>query len=340
MADIVNSIIDTIKEAESDGPSSTTYIVDLDYDDKGNRWAVVLGWVDYDGDDAYELCGKIAYLPKNSYMKDYDYDWEMPYDEETGEVWDTEISNPSASDAAWWLDQWEMIKKEYINAEDEDIESSTDIQSSKMYELTPTDGRKSFYGKAKVLIDDDGSETLYSYDTPIIRRDKNGELSPLWDGYSATTGRHIASFAGLNKKQYMDLLKKKGVKSSTKSNSKKITASYSSYDDLLDNWKEQLDQRWDMMDDEERASYNNDYLEFLEDMNGVSFVEEDFRQPMDRSSQYYDIRVGRGDPMYLSDEEWKKLEHYFHHEIYDEIAAESVYQFLQDKLDELPDAPW
>jgi hypothetical protein len=127
MADVVNRIIDTIKEAESDGPSSTTYIVDLDYDDKGNRWAVVLGWVDYDGDDEYELWGKIAYLPKNSYMKDYDYDWMMPYDEETGEVWDTEISNPGASDASWWLDQWELIKKEYINAQDKDIESSTKI---------------------------------------------------------------------------------------------------------------------------------------------------------------------------------------------------------------------
>lgn len=127
MADIVNRIIDTIKEAEADGPSSTTYIVDLDYDDKGNRWAVVLGWVDYDGDDEYKLWGKIAYLPKNSYMKEYDWDWMMPYDEETGEVWDTEISNPDAFDAAWWLDQWELIKKEYINAGDEDIESATKI---------------------------------------------------------------------------------------------------------------------------------------------------------------------------------------------------------------------
>ena len=127
MADVVNRIIDTIKEAESDGPSGTTYIVDLDYDDKGNRWAVVLGWVDYDGDGEYKLWGKIAYLPKNSYMKEYDYDWEMPYDEETGEVWDTEISNPDAYDVSWWLDQWEMIKKEYINVEDENIESATKI---------------------------------------------------------------------------------------------------------------------------------------------------------------------------------------------------------------------
>ena len=98
-----------------------------------------------------------------------------------------------------------------------DIESATDVCSSKMYELSPKDGRKSFYGKAKVMIEDDGSETLYSYDTPIIRRKPNGDLDPLWDGYSATTGRHIASFAGLNKKQYMDLLKRKqGVESAEK----------------------------------------------------------------------------------------------------------------------------
>lgn len=40
----------------------------------------------------------------------------------------------------------------------------------KMYELSPGNGRKSFYGKAKVLIESDGSETLFSYDTPIVKR--------------------------------------------------------------------------------------------------------------------------------------------------------------------------
>ena len=33
------------------------------------------------------------------------------------------------------------------------------------YELTPTDGRKSFYGKAVVIVEDNGTETLYSYNT-------------------------------------------------------------------------------------------------------------------------------------------------------------------------------
>jgi hypothetical protein len=76
----------------------------------------------------------------------------------------------------------------------------------KKYELTPTNNQASFYGKAKVVVADDGSETLYSYDTPIIRRTAGGELERLWfDDWTATTGRHIKSFCGLNKKQFMEL---------------------------------------------------------------------------------------------------------------------------------------
>lgn len=75
----------------------------------------------------------------------------------------------------------------------------------KQYELRPTDGRKSFYGKAIVTIDEDGTETLSSYNTPIIKRTVSGELVKLWDGWTATTGRHIKAFCGLNKAQYMSL---------------------------------------------------------------------------------------------------------------------------------------
>lgn len=73
------------------------------------------------------------------------------------------------------------------------------------YELIPTDGRKSFYGKAVVIVEDNGIETLYSYNTPIIKRTNAGELVKLWDGWSATTGRHIAAFCGLNKAAYTSL---------------------------------------------------------------------------------------------------------------------------------------
>ena len=75
----------------------------------------------------------------------------------------------------------------------------------KRYELTPTNGRKSFGGKAIVEIDTAGNETLYSYNTPIIKRLANGSLVKLWGGWSATTGNHIKSFCGLNKAGFMAL---------------------------------------------------------------------------------------------------------------------------------------
>lgn len=86
----------------------------------------------------------------------------------------------------------------------------------KIYELTPTDGRKSFYGKAVVQIEENGTETLLSYGTPIIKRFVSGEMVKLWDGWSATTGRHIKAFCGLNKAGYEKLeLEKKPVYSMT-----------------------------------------------------------------------------------------------------------------------------
>lgn len=75
----------------------------------------------------------------------------------------------------------------------------------KRYELIPTDGRKSFYGKAIVEVEENGTETLYSYNTPIIKRLVSGELVKLWNDWTATTGRHIAAFCGLNKAEYMNL---------------------------------------------------------------------------------------------------------------------------------------
>lgn len=75
----------------------------------------------------------------------------------------------------------------------------------KKYELIPTDGRKGFYGKAVVIVEDNGTETLYSYGTPIVKRLVSGELVKLWDGWTATTGRHIQAFCGLNKAAFMSL---------------------------------------------------------------------------------------------------------------------------------------
>lgn len=75
----------------------------------------------------------------------------------------------------------------------------------KSYELHPVNGQKSFYGKALVQVDNAGNETLYSYDTPIIKRLVSGELVRLYAGWSATTGKHIKAFCGLNKAGFMAL---------------------------------------------------------------------------------------------------------------------------------------
>ena len=83
----------------------------------------------------------------------------------------------------------------------------------KEYELHPVDGRKSFYGKARVLVYEDGTEVLKSYDTMVLKRKPDGTLVRLWHGWSATTGRHIKAFCGLNKAGFVKLPFPKGERS-------------------------------------------------------------------------------------------------------------------------------
>ena len=67
----------------------------------------------------------------------------------------------------------------------------------KAYELIPTDGRKSFYGKAVVFEKDNGEKVLQSYNTEVCKITSGGEFVRLWSGYSVTTMRHINSFLRL-----------------------------------------------------------------------------------------------------------------------------------------------
>lgn len=75
----------------------------------------------------------------------------------------------------------------------------------RIFELKPTDGRKSFYGKADIMLMDNGDKILLSYNTPIIRETPDGKMVKLWDGWTVTTGRHIKAFCGLDKAGYMAL---------------------------------------------------------------------------------------------------------------------------------------
>ena len=71
----------------------------------------------------------------------------------------------------------------------------------KVYELY-AENQKSFYGKAIIKEDNEG-QTLYSYNTAILTIKNNGDMVRHWSGWSATTGKHIKAFSGLNKAAYM-----------------------------------------------------------------------------------------------------------------------------------------
>lgn len=88
--------VDDMQKTKFDG----VYYWNLGRDEKRNYWAIVLGWADgfeaNENDDCmdgtYRLCVKLAYQPWNSLLQcGYDIDWLMPYDEETGEVDNTEM---------------------------------------------------------------------------------------------------------------------------------------------------------------------------------------------------------------------------------------------------------
>ena len=70
-------------------------------------------------------------------------------------------------------------------------------------ELTPQHSNvKSFYGKAKVIIKDNGTIQLQSYNTIVCEIDTQSHFNMIWDGKSNTTSRHIKEF----KKQFENII--------------------------------------------------------------------------------------------------------------------------------------
>lgn len=91
------SAVEYMKKTKFNG----TYHWILGQDEDYNDWAIVLGWADgFDvkeeddcTDGTWRLCVKLAYQSWNNISQcEYDIDWTMPYDEESGEVEDNEIS--------------------------------------------------------------------------------------------------------------------------------------------------------------------------------------------------------------------------------------------------------
>lgn len=83
-----------------------------------------------------------------------------------------------------------------------------------LMELHPNNGRKSFYGKATVLVDiRTGTQTLISYHTPIARM-KGGSSRHVErlcdeDSLTRTSRVHLKSFCGLHKDAFLLLPLKK-----------------------------------------------------------------------------------------------------------------------------------
>ncbi len=79
------------------------------------------------------------------------------------------------------------------------------------YELMPERcNQKSFYGKAVVTVYPSGVAVLKSYNTEVAYIE-NGKLHRLWNGWSATTAKHIHEFClqngvvGVSKKEWLNL---------------------------------------------------------------------------------------------------------------------------------------
>lgn len=62
-----------------------------------------------------------------------------------------------------------------------------------VFDLRPSTGRKSFYGKAQV-IRVNGWIYLRSYQTIVCGISPGGTFARFWYGYSATTMRHVNAF--------------------------------------------------------------------------------------------------------------------------------------------------
>lgn len=99
LTELQDGFVKAVQEMK-DGAEGTYYWYVKQGARKGRDWAVVLGWREDDNPDeenschknGYSLAVKLAFQPSNSGMQcDYDYDWTLPYDEKTGEVYDMEV---------------------------------------------------------------------------------------------------------------------------------------------------------------------------------------------------------------------------------------------------------
>lgn len=119
---VMDFLTKTIEQFKNDAPGDfITRWLPLGYDDSNNLLGIVCGWSEGFDEEETQLWNvrgsrriymKFAIIPNNSIMREYDIDWLMPYDEETGETDDTEIPiSNNMYDINWLLEAY----KRYID---------------------------------------------------------------------------------------------------------------------------------------------------------------------------------------------------------------------------------
>lgn len=110
---------------------------------------------------------------------DYDEAKEIRKEQEVNDI-DEITNNLPQSDYTW---------NGYKKPEPEEVK-----QEERIFQLSPNDSHKSFYGKAWVKECTNGEKLLQSYNTIVCMIDAQGHFKRLWHGWSATTQRHINAF--------------------------------------------------------------------------------------------------------------------------------------------------
>ena len=71
----------------------------------------------------------------------------------------------------------------------------TKVTVKAVYELKPVcGGNKSYYHKANIIELSNGVKLLQSYDTIVAGVNTAGRFCKIWNGYSATSMKHIGDF--------------------------------------------------------------------------------------------------------------------------------------------------
>ena len=172
---IADAIMRTVETIEQEKDPSKTYWVELGWDDK-NTYACAMAYDTEDGyygDDEEEsysyVLGKIAFCPDNSAMNEYEMDWMMPYDEETGEVWDTETSITTWDSAYWLAEEWIAIMNRinksagYEQLVDDDDWDDFDDEDSDLYEGCGSKKKKKKVLNQKKVCGEDAKRTKDGY---------------------------------------------------------------------------------------------------------------------------------------------------------------------------------